>query len=91
MYQFLSSLRYKCVAGIIMEDIRACAQDKFDLLVMPVYNKVFQQDVFRVDGINDFFLRKINHELEYDSVVFGIDEDLSNFMCFDVEDINKQE
>lgn len=87
MYDYLNSLRYRCVVGLIMDDIKIQKHDKIDLLTMPVYNKVFQTNVFRIDGIKDYFLKRMSHELDYDSVVFGIEDDISSFMQFDIEEI----
>jgi len=86
MHDYLSSLRYRCVTGLIMEDIKICEHDKIDLLTMPVYNKVFDAPVFRVEGIKDCRLKKVEHEFKYESIVFGIDKDLKDFTC-DVEEL----
>lgn len=88
MYELLSSLKYKCVVGLSMQDIKIREHDKIDLLTMPVYSKIFQEDAFKIEAIKDYYLKKVNHEIDYNSVIFGIDEDVPVFRYFLVEEMN---
>ena len=81
MMQYLSSLSHRCVTGIIMYDIKIYALNNIDLLTMHTYNRVFETSVYRIDGIKDRRLKKLEHEFEYESIVFGIEEDLKDFVC----------
>lgn len=80
MYSLLESLNYHCVVGLNVDDIKIRAQhDKIDMLTMPVYNKVFERDVYRVDALKFFYLIELKHAKEYTSVVFGTKEDAKDF------------
>ena len=60
MYSLLSS-PYRCVVGLIMDDIKVRSQDKIDIITKSVYNKVFQREAFRVDAIKNYYLRNVVH------------------------------
>ena len=74
MYSLLSS-PYRCVVGLIMDDIKVRSQDKIDIIKKSVYNKVFQREAFRVDAIKNYYLRNVVHEFEYEEIIFGTREE----------------
>lgn len=90
MHMFLSSLRVSCVAGVTPDDIILREQYKIEFATIPVYNRVFQTNVFKLEGIrvNDRLI-KIKHKFEYNDVVFGLDEDKGDFFdCSECETLD---
>lgn len=80
MSDYLSDLRHLCVIGLTIDDIKVNKRSKIDLLAIPVYNRLFERNAFRVEAIKDeYSLKKLNHGLELDSIVFGIRDDVRDF------------
>ena len=89
MHRFLSSIRVNCVAGVRVDDIKVREQYKIEFATIPVYNRVFETNVFRLEGIRvNNRLIKTKHKFEYNDVVFGLDEDESEFACYHYEELN---
>ncbi len=85
MHMFLASLRVNCVAGVRADDIRIREHHRIEFTAMPVYNKVFQTNVFKVDSIKRYdTLTRLENEFEYNDVVFGLEEEEKNFMLYKV-------
>lgn len=90
MHRFLSSLRVNCVAGVRADDIILREQYKLEFAAIPVYNRVFETNVFRLEDIkvNDRLI-KIKHRFEYNDIVFGLDEDEGDFLdCSECETLD---
>lgn len=86
MHHFLGSLRVNCVAGVRADDIRIREHHRIEFTAMPVYNKVFQTNVYRIDSIKRYdTLTRLANEFEYNDVVFGLDEDSEEFVCSEYE------
>lgn len=87
MHDYLSSLRYRCVVGVKMESIKVHVHNRIDLVTIPVYNRVFEADAFRIEAIKKYELCKLKHSIEDEEVIFGVKEDKDDFCRFDVEKI----
>ena len=90
MGKFLCSFRVQCVVGTSESDVKMLEHDGIDFSTIPVYNKVFQTHVFKIQSIkiNDTLV-EIENKIEYDSVAFGLEEDMEEFEgCFDYEELN---
>lgn len=71
---------YNCVAGIIPFDITNRGKIGIDIVVFPEYNKVFQERVFRVDGVKGFMgVRELPNEISQDSILFTEEDDSITF------------
>lgn len=71
---------YNCVAGIIPFDITNRGKIGIDIVVFPEYNKVFQERVFRVDGVKDFMgVRELPNEISQDYILFTEEDDSITF------------
>lgn len=88
LHEFLGDMRYRCVVGLSMYEIKIKEYAKFDLLTTAVYNRVFEADTFRIEAVKDGTLKRIPHNIRYDFVIFGLKGDLRNFGCCDVEELN---
>lgn len=79
----------RSAVGISSDAIKQKMQNNVDLIAMPVYNKVFETDVFRIESIKiNGSLCKIPNNIENESVVFGLDEDEEFILCTDTENLN---
>lgn len=90
MHMFLSSVRVNCVAGVRADDIRIRQHHRIEFTAMPVYNRVFETNVYRVDSIKRYdTLTRLENEFEYNDVVFGLDEDEGDFLdCSECETLD---
>lgn len=86
MYELLGDMRYRCVVGVSMEGVKVKEHNKIHLMTISVYNRVFEQHLFKVEAIKDGCLKKINHNIYNDSVVFGLEKDRRNFTYFVLKD-----
>lgn len=84
------SSNLRSAVGISSDAIKQKMQNNVDLIAMPVYNKVFEADVFRIESIKiNGSLCKIPNTLGNESVVFGIDEAEETFLlCTETENLN---
>lgn len=87
MHEILEDMRYRCVVGLSMDEIKIKEYAKFDLLTTSVYNRVFEANAFRIEAVKDDSLKRISHNIRYDFVIFGLKGDLRNFVCCDVEEL----
>jgi len=86
MHRFLSSLRVNCVAGVSADDIKKREHRRIDFTAMPVYNRVFETNVFRVDAIKRYdTLIRLDNEFKYNDIVFGLEEDAEEFESSEYE------
>ena len=85
---FLESFWVKPVIGLEFDDIRIAAHKNIDILCSYVHNKVFQKELYRVDGVKiDGKLTRTPKTFLYDEVLFGIEEDIEIFNIKDFETI----
>lgn len=88
MYVYLCNLKYRCVIGLNMKDIKSCERNSIDLLTVPAYTQINRSaDLFKIEAIKDEYLINLNYNRNYDFIVFGIDADVSNFTQYKIEKI----
>lgn len=86
MYTFIHGFSANCVLGLNISAIKLNARQNVDLLCNPVYNKVFQNDVFRVEAIKiNGVLCQLASNFENEDIIFGMDEDYEEYHCSDLQ------
>ena len=84
MNSFINS-NCPCIIGVKADDIKICDDNKIQLAVMSVYNKVFENDAFRIEAVKLYdSLHSVRNELDYETVIFGLEEDEKYFTCYKV-------
>lgn len=88
MCKLLEYYNLSCVFGLDIDVIKVKSRCKIDLMCTSVYNKFFQNDVIRVDGIklNQTFCM-LGKSIDDEDIIFGMEGEYNNYLCIKYEEL----